>query len=49
MVLTQDNPSMIYGIDTIEAIARAVNHDLNPAAKSPSSPRSSLPVTGHAR
>ena len=34
VVLTQDNPSMDYGIDTIEAIARAVNHDLNPAATS---------------
>jgi hypothetical protein len=34
VVLTQDNPSMIYGIDTIQAVARAVNQDLNPAAKS---------------
>jgi hypothetical protein len=29
VVLTQDNPSMPYGIDTIEAIAEAVNRDLN--------------------
>jgi beta-lactamase class A len=34
VVLTQDNPTMSYGIRTIEAIARAVNHDLNPAARS---------------
>jgi beta-lactamase class A len=34
VVLTQDNPTMTYGITTIEAIARAVNHDLNPAVKS---------------
>jgi beta-lactamase class A len=34
VVLTQDNPSMIYGIDTIEAVARAVNRDLSPSAKS---------------
>jgi hypothetical protein len=34
VVLTQDNPTMGYGIDTIEAIARAINHDLNPAARS---------------
>jgi hypothetical protein len=34
VVLTQDNPTMTYGIATIEAIARAINHDLNAAAKS---------------
>lgn len=34
VVLTQDNPTMTYGIDTIEAVARVVNRDLNPAAKS---------------
>jgi hypothetical protein len=34
VVLTQDNPTMIYGIDTIEAIAKVINRDLNPAARS---------------
>jgi beta-lactamase class A len=34
VVLTQDNPTMTYGIDTIQAVARAVNHDLNPGATS---------------
>jgi beta-lactamase class A len=34
VVLTQDNPTMAYGVTTIERIARAVNHDLNPTAKS---------------
>ncbi len=34
VVLTQDNPTMTYGIDTIEAVARVINRDLNPAAKS---------------
>jgi hypothetical protein len=42
VVLTQDNPTMTYGIDTIEAIAKVVNRDLNPSAKSrvPASPSS---------
>jgi len=42
VVLTQDNPTMTYGIDTIEAVAKVVNRDLNPKARSrvPSSPSS---------
>jgi beta-lactamase class A len=32
VVLTQDNPSMAYGVDTVERIAEAVNRDLNPGA-----------------
>jgi hypothetical protein len=34
VVLTQDNPTMTYGIDTIQAVARATNRDLNPSARS---------------
>ena len=34
VVLTQDNPDMVYGITTIETIATAINRDLNPAAES---------------
>jgi len=29
VVLTQDNPTMSYGVATIESIARAINRDLN--------------------
>jgi len=29
VVLTQDNPTMSYGIATIESVARAINRDLN--------------------
>jgi hypothetical protein len=34
VVLTQGNPTMDYGIDTIEAVAEVINRDLNPGAKS---------------
>jgi beta-lactamase class A len=34
VVLTQDNPTMTYGIDTIEAVAQVINRDLNPSARS---------------
>lgn len=32
VVLTQNNATMAYGVTTVEAIARAINHDLNPTA-----------------
>ena len=32
VVLTQDNPSMPYGITTVQAIARVINRELNPGA-----------------
>jgi len=32
VVLTEDNPTMTYGVDTVERIAEAVNRDLNPGA-----------------
>ena len=39
MVLTEDNPSMAYGVRTVEAIAQVVNRDLNPARPRASRPR----------
>jgi hypothetical protein len=32
VVLSQDNPTMAYGVATVERIAEAVNRDLNPGA-----------------
>jgi hypothetical protein len=34
VVLTEDNPTMSYGVRTVEAIATVINHDLNPLAVS---------------
>jgi beta-lactamase class A len=46
VVLTQDNPSMTYGVRTIEAIAKVINHDLNPAATSVVPPSPVSPAWG---
>jgi beta-lactamase class A len=34
VVLTQDNPTMTYGVNTIQNIARVIHRDLNPGATS---------------
>ena len=34
VVLTDDNPTMAYGVDTVQDIAEVINHALNPGAAS---------------
>jgi beta-lactamase class A len=34
VVLTEDNPSMTYGINTVQAVARVIHRDLNPGTTS---------------
>ncbi len=46
VVLTQDNSTMAYGIATVEAIARAINHDLNPSASAVIAPSAVSPSWG---
>lgn len=46
VVLTQDNSTMAYGIATVEAIARAIHHDLNPSASAVIAPSAVSPSWG---
>jgi hypothetical protein len=46
VVLTQDNSTMTYGVRTVEAIARAINHDLNPGATAVIPPSKPFPAWG---
>ncbi len=46
VVLTQDNPTMGYGITTVEAIARAVHRDLNPTVTAVIPPSAASPSWG---
>jgi beta-lactamase class A len=34
VMLTDDNPTMDYGVDTVQAVAKIINHTLNPGAAS---------------
>jgi hypothetical protein len=46
-VLTDDNPSMAYGIDTIERVAEVIHRQLNPVAAEVIPPSTQSPSWGH--
>jgi beta-lactamase class A len=46
VVLTRDNPNMDYGVDTVQAIAEVVNHDLNLGKKPAVAPSAPFPSWG---
>jgi hypothetical protein len=45
-VLSMDNPTMSYGIGTVEAIARVIHRDLNPTVKTVIPPSTPNPAWG---
>jgi hypothetical protein len=48
VVLTQDNPTMAYGITTIERVAQVIHRQLNPAATAFRPPSTPAPSWGRA-
>jgi len=46
VVLSQDNPTMSYGVTTVEAIARVIHRDLNPTAAAVIPPSTPNPAWG---
>ena len=46
MVLTQDNPTMAYGITTIQRVAEVIHRQLNPAAAAFRPPSAAAPSWG---
>jgi hypothetical protein len=51
VVLTEDNPTMAYGVETVSEVARVVNTDLNPgqATAAPGSPPAGPPAAAPSR
>jgi beta-lactamase class A len=46
VVLSEDNPTMSYGVRTVEGLARVINHGLNPTATSVIPPSHPFPSWG---
>jgi hypothetical protein len=46
VVLSQDNPTMSYGITSVEAMARVIHRDLNPTVRSVIPPSTPSPAWG---
>ncbi len=46
VILTRGNPSMEYGIDTVQAVAGVINHELNPDATDVIPPSARYPSWG---
>jgi hypothetical protein len=47
VVLSEDNPTMSYGVRAVEDLARVINHGLNPAATSVIPPSEPFPSLGN--
>jgi hypothetical protein len=46
VVLTRDNPTMAYGVDTIQGVAEVINHELNPDSTDVTPPAAPNPSWG---
>jgi hypothetical protein len=46
VVLSEDNPTMAYGVRTVEDLAMVINHGLNPTATSVIPPSEPFPSWG---
>ena len=49
VVLTAGNPSMTYGVNTVQDIAEVINHDLNEGTTACHPGIGAISVLGHAR